>query len=207
MLEETTRDRLAKLEVVVGNLPPNSDNLAITMEVASVELANLRLAYDGLTKDVAKKIGLVFDDVASLARELRVSIGALENYVGLLKRAVGNTSLQSKAGPAKINVPEQKPFGGTRYAKVLENIPWDVGQYFKAARVPEKEQASIASMYLVRDAKLWWQSRLKEDVEAQRQPIKSRESLKGQLKGQFLLGNARWIAWESLKKLELTGSV
>lgn len=80
-------------------------------------------------------------------------------------------------------------------------------QYFKAARVPEEEQASIASMYLVGDAKLWWQSRLKEDAEAQRQPIKSRESLKGELKGQFLLGNARWIAWENLKKLEQTGSV
>ena len=101
MSEETTRDRLAKLEVVVGNLPPNSDNMAITMEVTSVELANLRLAYDGLAKDVAKKIGSVFDDVASLARELRVSIGAPENYVGLLKRAVSNTSLQSEAGPEK----------------------------------------------------------------------------------------------------------
>lgn len=93
------------------------------MEVTSVELENLRLAYDGLAKDVAKKIGSVFDDVASLARELRVSIGALENDVGLLKRAVSNTSLQSEAGPAKINVPKPKPFGGTRCAKVLENIP------------------------------------------------------------------------------------
>ena len=47
MLRETTRDRLARLEAAVGNLPLNSDNLVITMEVNSVELANLKFAYDG----------------------------------------------------------------------------------------------------------------------------------------------------------------
>lgn len=119
-----------------------------------MELANLKLAYDGLARDVVEKIGPILDDVALLARELRGSIRALENDVGLLKRAISNTSLHSEAGPSKINMPEPKPFYGTRNAKELENFLWDVEQYIKVARVPEQEQVSIASIYLVGDAKL-----------------------------------------------------
>ena len=39
------KDRLVRLEAAVRNLPPNSDKLAITMEVNFGELANLKLVY------------------------------------------------------------------------------------------------------------------------------------------------------------------
>ena len=154
------KDRLVRLEAVVRNLPLDSDKLAITMEVNLGELENLKLVYYGLARDVGEKMGSVLDDVSYLARELRGSIGAIENDVGLLKHTVSNASVHSKAGPTKINVPEPKPFGGTLYAKKLENFLLDVEQYFKATRVPEEEQVSIASMYLIRDEKHWWRSRL-----------------------------------------------
>lgn len=79
------------------------------------------------------------DNVATLARELRGNIRALENYLGLLKRVVNNALLHLEAGPAKINVLEPKPFGAMHSAKELENFLWDVEQYFKAAQVPKEE--------------------------------------------------------------------
>ena len=105
-------------------------------------------------RDVAEKIRSVLDDVASLARELRGNIGAIENDVGLLKHTVSNALVHLKARPTKINVPKPKPFGGTLCAKKLENFLLDMEQYFKATRVPEAEQVSIASMYLIGDEKL-----------------------------------------------------
>ena len=126
MLRETTRDRLARLETAVENLPLNSNNLVITMEVNSVKLANLKFSYDGLARTVTEKIGLILDNVAALERELRGNIRALENYLGLLKCVVSNALLHLEAGLAKINVLEPKSFGGTRNAKELENFLWDV---------------------------------------------------------------------------------
>ena len=66
-------------------------------------------------------------------------------------------------------------------------------QYFKAARIPEAEQVSITSMYLEGDAKLWWRGTLQEDVEANRPTIETWDSLKQELKGQLLPGNASGI--------------
>ncbi|KAL5865808.1 hypothetical protein ACOSQ3_003322 [Xanthoceras sorbifolium] len=41
---------------------------------------------------------------------------------------------------ALIKVPEPKHFNGNRNAKELENFLWDIEQYFRAARIPEREQ-------------------------------------------------------------------
>ncbi len=49
--------------------------------------------------------------------------------------------------------------------------------------MPEGGWVTIISMYLKNDAKLWWQSRLQEDVEAQQLMIKTWHILKPELKG------------------------
>ncbi|KAA0042380.1 uncharacterized protein E6C27_scaffold795G001000 [Cucumis melo var. makuwa] len=60
----------------------------------------------------------------------------------------------------KVKVPEPKPFCGVRDAKALENFIFDLEQYFKATNtVTEEAKVTLATMYLCKDAKLWWRSR------------------------------------------------
>ena len=154
MSGDTLKDRMSRMEATVGEVEPGEESLAVKTEVISIDLANLKLAFEGLTKDVADKLGSVIEDVAALVGELKGSVTNLESELSLLKRAVSTTPTHSKAGPSKIKVPEPIPFGGTRSAKELENFLWDMEQYFKAARIPEAERVSITSMYLEGDAKL-----------------------------------------------------
>ena len=53
-------------------------------------------------------------------------------------------------------------------------------------------------MYLMGDAKLWWMTRLEGDAESGRPQISTWETLKRELKEQFLPTNAAWLARESL---------
>src|SRR5262249_7140356 len=94
-----------------------------------------------------------------------------------------------------------------RNAKELENFLWDMEQYFKAARVPETEKVTLTTMYLAGDAKLWWRSRLDDDLSANQPGIISWESLKKELKDQFLPCNTAWVARDALKKLKHTGTI
>ena len=207
MSGDTLKDRMSRMEAAVGEVHPGEESLAVKTEVISIDMANLKLAFDGLTKDVAEKLGSVMEDVDALVGELKGRIANLESELSLLKRAVSTTSMHSEGGPSKIKVPESKQFGGTRSAKELENFFRDMEQYFKVARIPKMERVSNTRMYLEGDAKLWWWSRLQEDAEANRPTIEMWESLKRELKGQFLPGNASWIAREGLKKLKHTGSI
>ncbi|KAG6482740.1 hypothetical protein ZIOFF_059378 [Zingiber officinale] len=80
-------------------------------------------------------------------------------------------------------------------------------QYFVAAKVPETEKVTIASMYLIGDAKLWWQTRMVDDANAGRQKIDMWDRLKKEMKDQFLPGNTSWIARDGLKRLKQSGSM
>lgn len=107
----------------------------------------------------SKKLNKVIEDVAALAEVLKSSIGDLEEEVGLLKQAVGNT-LRSKDGHLKAKVLKPKVYSRTRNATELENFLWDMEQYFRPARVLKAKCTTITSIYLDGDAKLWQQSRL-----------------------------------------------
>ena len=69
--------------------------------------------------------------------------------------------------PAKVGVPEPKPFGGARNAKDLENFLWDMEQYFIVAKILVGEQVTITTMYLMGDAKLWWRTSLQSRHEVE----------------------------------------
>ncbi|VFQ93371.1 unnamed protein product [Cuscuta campestris] len=126
----------------------------------------------------------------------------------ILKQAVSATARTGMdVAPSKIKVPEPKHFDGARNAKELENFLWDMEEYFKAAKIPEGEKVSIASMYLMGDAKLWWRGRVIDDANSGRMGIESWEGLKKELKTQFLPHNVSWMARENLKKLKQTGSL
>ncbi|RVW84128.1 hypothetical protein CK203_053568 [Vitis vinifera] len=52
----------------------------------------------------------------------------------------------------------------------------------KAAHIPDGEKVSITSMYLTGNAKLWWRTRMEDDVESGRPQITTWETLKKELK-------------------------
>ncbi|RVW43575.1 hypothetical protein CK203_107087 [Vitis vinifera] len=62
-------------------------------------------------------------------------------------------------------------------------------------------------MYLSGDVKLWWHTRSNDDAESGRPRINTWETLKKELKGQFLHSNMAWMAWESLKRLKQIGTI
>ena len=91
--------------------------------------------------------------------------------------------------------------------KELENFLWDMEQFFRAAQVADEEKVSITGMYLMGDAKLWWKTRLEGDVEQGKPHISTWETLKRELKEQFLPTNVAWLARESLRRLKHMGTV
>ena len=62
-------------------------------------------------------------------------------------------------------------------------------------------------MYLEGDAKLWWRTRLDDNASMDRPRIETWETLKKELRDQFLPLNTAWVAREALKKLKHTGTV
>ena len=56
--------------------------------------------------------------------------------------------------PPKVRVPKLKGFNGNKNVKELENLLWDMEQFFRATHVLDGEKVSITNMYLIGDAKL-----------------------------------------------------
>ncbi|XP_070019936.1 uncharacterized protein [Nicotiana sylvestris] len=175
------RERLTKLEALVGNVPEGEEIHSLTTRLAYLEAELARLSREN----------------ADLRTETVV-----------LRRAVGEDAHQRGAERLKVRIPEPKAFSGARSARELENFLWDMQQYFHAIRVQdETEKVTLTSMYLSEDAKLWWRTRVAEDESLGRPKIESWERLKKELKDQFLPSNTSWIARDKLKKLKHTGSV
>ncbi|XP_059625412.1 uncharacterized protein LOC132268599 [Cornus florida] len=195
-----TRERVSRLEEFVGfptetKVQDGAESFVIRIKNLASEVETLKTDPDGF-------------DVESLTDVFKKNLKDLEDEVSLVKRAIHGSS-RGGGDPLsqKIKVSDPKSFSGTRNAKELENFLWDMEQYFKAARIPNGEKVTITSMYLSGDAKLWWRTQTEDDASAGRPRIEVCETLKKELKDQFLPQNTAWIARESLKKLKHTGTV
>ncbi|KAK3000577.1 hypothetical protein RJ639_021987 [Escallonia herrerae] len=131
----------------------------------------------------------------------------LQDRVELLSRAVVNTPAGGAEHSSRPRVPEPKSYGGARDAKELENFLFDVEQYFQAIRVDsEATKVSMAAMYLVGDAKLWWRKKYAE-IEDGSCVINTWEIPKRELKSQFFPENTAFNARKALLECKHTGSV
>ncbi|KAK2979457.1 hypothetical protein RJ640_015086 [Escallonia rubra] len=131
----------------------------------------------------------------------------LQDRVELLSRAVVNTPAGGVEHSSRPRVPEPKSYGGARDAKELENFLFDIEQYFRAIRVDsEVTKVSMAAMYLVGDAKLWWRKKYAE-IEDGSCVINTWEILKRELKNQFFPENTAFNARKALLECKNTGSV
>ncbi|KAK3009399.1 hypothetical protein RJ639_014662 [Escallonia herrerae] len=108
---------------------------------------------------------------------------------------------------SRPRVPEPKSYGGARDAKEVENFLFDIKQYFRAIRVDsEATKVSMATMYLVGDAKLWWRKKYAE-IEDGSCVINTWDILKRELKSQFFPENTAFNARKALLECKHTDSV
>ncbi|KAK2980750.1 hypothetical protein RJ640_015669 [Escallonia rubra] len=120
---------------------------------------------------------------------------------------VVNTPTWGMEHSLRPRVPQPKSYGGARDAKELENFIFYVEQYFRAIRVDlEETKVSMATMYLVGDAKLWWWKKYAE-IEEGSCVINTWEILKHKLKSQFFPENTAFNARKALLECKHTRSV
>ncbi|KAH0633003.1 hypothetical protein KY284_035789 [Solanum tuberosum] len=156
------------------------------------------LKIDGVMKD-NEALRIEVDKVLKEKEILYVELSILRLAITASRPTRGESS--------KVKIPEPKAFGGTRSAKKLKNFLWDMERYFIAAHVRDEDRVSITTIYLVDDAKLWWCTRMVEQVSVEHPKIDSWELLKKELKDQFFPRNAGWIARDHLKTLRQTRSI
>ena len=88
-----------------------------------------------------------------------------------------------------MNVLEPRSYGSAQDAKELENFLFDMELYFHAVQPKfEETKVTTATMYLIRDTKLWWRMK-HEYIMASCCTIDSWEDLKRELKFQFFPEN------------------
>ena len=103
MSGDTLKDRMSRMKVVVGEVRSREESLAVKTEVTSIDLANMKLSFEGLTQDVVEKIGSVIEDVAAFVEELKGSVANLKNELCLQKLAL-STMLGINTNAISVNV-------------------------------------------------------------------------------------------------------
>ncbi|KAK3032810.1 hypothetical protein RJ639_035416 [Escallonia herrerae] len=131
----------------------------------------------------------------------------LQDRVELLSHAVVNTPAGGAEHGSRPRVPEPKSYGGARDAKEVENFLFDIEQYFRAIKVDsEATKVSMATMYLVGNAKLWWRKKYAK-IEDGSCVINTWDILKRELKSQFFPENTAFNTRKALLECKHTGSV
>lgn len=143
----------------------------------------LRRSIKDLPSFVESRIISCEEEMNTLTEAVDVKIESILDDLCLVKRVC---VAETTGLPLNCLCLSQSHLKGPWSSKVLENFLWDMETYFQAAHVSEAEKVAITSMYLAGDAKLWWCSRLSDDASENREQIETRDSLKKDLKDQFL---------------------
>ena len=207
MAGERLKERMARLETLLGDWPEDEDTVTAFADSMKNEFEVQRNLMEASDKYAGERIDALKSDLHALMAEYQDAVQSMGAEISILKKAVAQSPSTMSGPPQKVRVPESKGFGGARNAKELEYFLWNMEQFFKAAHVPDSEMVSITSMYLFGDAKLWWRTWMGDDAESGSPQNDTWETLKRELKEQFLPTNSTWLARESLKRLKHTCSV
>ena len=181
MAGERLKERMARLEMLLGDWPEDEDIVIAFAESMKNKFEvqfNLMEAGD---KYAGERIDALKTSLQALMAEYQDAVQSMGAEISILKKVVAQSPSTVSGPPQKVRIPEPKGFGGARNAKELENFLRDMEQFFKAAHVPNSEMVSITSMYLSGDAKLLWSTRMGDDAESGRPQIDTSETLKREL--------------------------
>ncbi|KAJ4955591.1 hypothetical protein NE237_012374 [Protea cynaroides] len=128
----TLEARLDRLEATMAN-----GDKKITECFDSVKTLEgaMKIALDGVKEDFSRMVDSLREEIDNL----RVVNEDLKAKIPVLKRAVANEG-PSQREISKLQIPEPKPFNGTRDVKVLENFIWQMEQYFKASKMEDEDE-------------------------------------------------------------------
>ena len=156
---DALREQVVRIEVEVGTQVSRLDakigtateaNATLSTQIADgvLLLDSQRESMETREKVVEERMESFHDRMRGMIEEFEKQIRSLEGEIVLLMRVVvQGTPTAADPPPAKVRVPEPKPFGCAQNAKDLENFLWDMKQYFIAARIPVGEQVTITNMY------------------------------------------------------------
>lgn len=115
--------------------------------------------------------------------------------------------LLSNSTKAKFKVKPKEPetFEGTRNRKALNTWLLELEQYFRAAKLSDKDRVEVASTYLRGYAQQWWQKCL-QDQGPEEEPLTWHE-FKELLKRNFVPLNAFWLARDKMRNLKQTEDI
>ena len=148
--------------------------------------------FNGLADEFKTTIDDIQEKMSAMSTRIEVTMKAVENF------SAGKTNTRSN----KWKFPDPRPFKGNRDAKKLENFIFDVEQYFKATPACTDDiKVTVASMYLIDDAKLWWRTKV-QNIENGLCTIDAWEDLKRELVDQFFPENVDHLAMEKLIALK-----
>ncbi|XP_070036452.1 uncharacterized protein [Nicotiana tomentosiformis] len=101
----------------------------------------------------------------------------------------------------KLKIPEPKPYSGAQNAKEVENVIFDIEQYFDVVGgLEEAKKVAIAIMYLQDNAKLWWRVKY-EAIKAGEDALETWAELKVAICLQFFPENVEYNARRNLREL------
>ncbi|XP_060181990.1 uncharacterized protein LOC132611597 [Lycium barbarum] len=190
------------------------------MRQAEQDIVNIPTDTDAAAQTAAAQRD---EDLAHRTQEadrmtaMQVTIDNMTNQVNVVNAALqgllrggGNPiggAANIAAAPQKLKIPEPKPYQGARNAKEVENLIFDIEQYFDAVgELEEPKKVATSAMYLQGDAKLWWRVKY-EAIKAGEDALETWEELKAAICLQFFPENVEYNARRKLRELRQTKSV
>lgn len=107
---------------------------------------------------------------------------------------------------SRVKPKEPESYEGTRESKVLENYLYDTEQFFVSAKITtDAKKVFHASMFLVKDAKLWWRNYLDDVVSnCNTFTVQTWGDFKTAIQKRFLPLNTEWKARQAVDNLKHT---
>ncbi|KAF2288584.1 hypothetical protein GH714_009068 [Hevea brasiliensis] len=187
----------------------NLESRMLNLEAVASDMEDLAESLKSITISHNSLVGAVDDikeDVKEIVKTIQVELHELKGKVNLPIRATSNPIMGSYK-VSNTQIPELKAFRGVRYAKEVDNFLFDIELYFNATKNNSDERKlKMVPMYLTKDAKLWWHTKVEETISGQCS-IASWDDFKKELKAQFYPENVAYNTRCKLNDLQQTCSI
>ncbi|XP_068649107.1 uncharacterized protein [Aristolochia californica] len=161
--------------------------------------------FQGFEDDVHSAMAVMRTEIGRVDGEVKTIAEEVRARLTLCERALANGG--GSQGSAKIKIPKPKAFTGKCDPKVIDNFLWQVEQYFNASKLTSEEaKVSTASMFLAKDAVLWWRRRTSGE-QGDEAPVDTLEDFKREFQRHFFPEDVDYQARKELRALRQKGTI